>query len=159
MNLVICLLVSRGYVGKSRIRKVVEGYREQTEDAFEKMFERDKEELREIGIPIELGHNDRLFDDEPGYRIRRDAFELPPIDLAPDEARPWAGGPGLAARQTGPADLNRGAQAEGRRCRGRHRGAHAGRAPVGRGRARIRAAVGRGGLPAPGVVSVPASRS
>jgi proteasome accessory factor B len=94
MNLVICLLVSRGYVGKSRIRKVVEGYREQTEDAFEKMFERDKEELREIGIPIELGHNDRLFDDEPGYRIRRDAFELPPIDLAPDEAAAV----GLAAR-------------------------------------------------------------
>ena len=94
MNLVITLLVSRGFVGKDRIRKVVDGYREQTDDAFEKMFERDKEELREIGIPIELGSNDKLFDDEPGYRIRRDAFELPRIDLAPDEAAAV----GLAAR-------------------------------------------------------------
>ncbi len=94
MNLVIALLVSRGYVGKSRIRKVVEGYRDQSDEAFEKMFERDKEELREIGIPIELGSNDRLFDDEVGYRIRRDAFELPRIDLAPDEAAAV----GLAAR-------------------------------------------------------------
>ncbi len=94
MNLVICLLVSRGYVGKDRIRKVVEGYRDQTDDAFEKMFERDKEELREIGIPIDLGTNDKAFDDEPGYRIRRDAFELPQIELAPDEAAAV----GLAAR-------------------------------------------------------------
>ena len=94
MNLVIALLVSTGYLAKGRIRAVVEGYRDQSDDAFEKMFERDKEELREIGIPIELGSNDRLFDDEPGYRIRRDAFELPRIDLAPDEAAAV----GLAAR-------------------------------------------------------------
>jgi len=94
MNLVIALLVSHGYVGKDRIRKVVEGYRDQSDEAFEKMFERDKDELREIGIPIELGSNDRVFDDEPGYRIRRDAFELPRIDLAPDEAAAV----GLAAR-------------------------------------------------------------
>ncbi len=94
MNLVIALLVSQGYVSKDRIRRVVEGYRDQTDEAFEKMFERDKEELREIGIPIELGSNDKMFDDEPGYRIRRDAFELPRIDLEPDEAAAV----GLAAR-------------------------------------------------------------
>jgi len=94
MNLVIALLVSRSYVSKSRVRKVVEAYRDQSDDAFDKMFERDKDELREIGIPIELGYNDRGFDDEPGYRIRRDAFELPRIDLAPDEAAAV----GLAAR-------------------------------------------------------------
>lgn len=94
MNLVIALLVSQGYVSKDRIRRVVEGYRDQTAEAFEKMFERDKEELREIGIPIELGSNDKMFDDEPGYRIRRDAFELPRIDLEPDEAAAV----GLAAR-------------------------------------------------------------
>jgi len=94
MNLVITLLVSRGYVGKDRIRRVVDGYRDQSDEAFEKMFERDKEELREIGIPIDLGSNDKMFDDEPGYRIRRDAFELPRIDLEPDEAAAV----GLAAR-------------------------------------------------------------
>jgi len=94
MNLVICLLVTRGYVPKDRVRKVVEAYRDQTDDAFEKMFERDKDELREIGIPIEVGSHETLFDDEPGYRIRRTAFELPEITLEPDEAAVV----GLAAR-------------------------------------------------------------
>jgi proteasome accessory factor B len=86
MNLVICLLVARTYVPKAKIREVVEGYRDQSEDAFEKMFERDKEELKELGIPVELGYTDKAFEDEPGYRIRRDAFELPEIVLDADEA-------------------------------------------------------------------------
>lgn len=86
MNLVICLLVARGYVPKSRIRQVVGGYGDQSEDAFERMFERDKEELREVGIPIETGSVDFVSDDDPGYRIQRQEFELPDIHLEPDEA-------------------------------------------------------------------------
>lgn len=94
MNLVICLLVARGYVTKSRIRHVVGGYGEQSDEAFERMFERDKEELREVGIPIETGSNDPFGDEEPGYRILRHEFELPEIRLEPDEAAVV----GLAAR-------------------------------------------------------------
>jgi proteasome accessory factor B len=94
MNLVICLLVSRGFVPKSKIRQVVGGYGEQSDEAFERMFERDKEELRELGIPIETGSNDPAGDDEPGYNIRRQEFELPEIRLEPDEAAVL----GLAAR-------------------------------------------------------------
>ena len=94
LNLLITLLVSRTYVSKDRIRTVVEAYREAGEDAFEKMFERDKEELRSLGIPIEVGYVDRAFEDEPGYRIERSAFELPDIDLEPEEAAVI----GLAAR-------------------------------------------------------------
>lgn len=94
MNLVICLLVSRGYVPKSRIRQVVGGYGEQSPEAFERMFERDKDELRELGIPIETGSVDPFGDPEPGYRIRRQDFELPEIHLEPDEAAVL----GLAAR-------------------------------------------------------------
>lgn len=94
MNLVICLLVSRGYVPKSRIRQVVGGYGNQRTDTFERMFERDKEELRELGIPIESGSFDPFGDEEPGYRIRRQDFELPEISLEPDEAAVV----GLAAR-------------------------------------------------------------
>jgi proteasome accessory factor B len=94
MNLVICLLVARTYVGKAKIREVVPGYQETSDDAFEKMFERDKDELRELGIPIEVGYVDRAFEDEPGYRIRRQAFELPDIRLEGDEAAVV----GLAAR-------------------------------------------------------------
>jgi proteasome accessory factor B len=58
------------------------------------MFERDKEELRDLGVPIEVGHVEKAFEDEPGYRIRRDAFALPEIRLEPDEAAVV----GLAAR-------------------------------------------------------------
>jgi predicted DNA-binding transcriptional regulator YafY len=94
LNLVICLLVARGYVPKSRIRQIVGGYGDQTDDAFERMFERDKEDLREVGIPIETGSNDPFGDDEPGYRIQRDEFELPDIRLEPDEAAAV----GMAAR-------------------------------------------------------------
>ena len=94
LNLLITLLVARHYVTKERIRHAIEGYREQGDDAFEKMFERDKEELRSLGVPIEVGAVDKAFDDEPGYRIRRGDFELPHLDLAADEAAVV----GLAAR-------------------------------------------------------------
>jgi proteasome accessory factor B len=95
MNLVIALLVSRSYVPKARIRQIVGGYGDQTDEAFERMFERDKEELRELGIPIETGSDDPFAgDEEIGYRIRRQEFELPPVTLEPDEAAVL----GLAAR-------------------------------------------------------------
>jgi proteasome accessory factor B len=94
MNLVIALLVSRHYLTKERIRQVVEGYHDQTDEAFERMFERDKEELREIGVDIEVGSFEKAFEDELGYRIRRDTFELPEIPLEADEAAVV----GLAAR-------------------------------------------------------------
>jgi len=94
MNLVIALLVTRQYLTKERIRAAVEGYHGQSDEAFERMFERDKEELREIGIEIEVGNHEQLFADEQGYRIRRDAFELPEIHLDADEAAVV----GLAAR-------------------------------------------------------------
>ncbi len=86
MNLVIALLVSRQYLTKDRIRQVVEGYRDQSDEAFDRMFERDKDELREIGIVIETGTHDKLFDDEIGYRISRGEYELGDIDLTPEEA-------------------------------------------------------------------------
>jgi proteasome accessory factor B len=94
LNLLITLLVSRSYVTKERIRTVVEQYREAGDEAFEKMFERDKDELRSLGVPLEVGYLDRAFEDEPGYRVERSAFELPEIDLEPDEAAVV----GLAAR-------------------------------------------------------------
>lgn len=94
MNLVIMLLVARTPVTKDRIREVIEGYQGSPDDAFEKMFERDKAELRALGIPLELAAIDKYFDDELGYRIARDSFELPEIDLEPDELAVL----GLAAR-------------------------------------------------------------
>ena len=95
MNLLITLLVSRGYVTKQRLREVIPDYKEAaSDDAFERMFDRDKDDLRALGIPIEVGGYDPLFDDEMGYRIVRSAFELPEIALEADEAAVV----GLAAR-------------------------------------------------------------
>jgi len=84
LNLLIMLLVQRHYVAKDRIRSIL--YADSTPDAFEKMFERDKEELRSLGVPIEVGHMDAYFDDEPGYRIRADQLALPDVELTADEA-------------------------------------------------------------------------
>ncbi len=84
MNLLIMLLVQKRFVAKQRIREIL--YADASDEAFERMFERDKEELRSLGVPVEVGQMDVYFDDEPGYRIRPDEFALPEIDLAPDEA-------------------------------------------------------------------------
>ncbi|MEP9383465.1 helix-turn-helix transcriptional regulator [Nocardioides cheoyonin] len=84
MNLLIMLLVQRGFVTKDRIRDVL--YPSSSDEAFEKMFERDKEELRSLGVPVEVGSIDPYFDDEPGYRISAEQFALPPISLTADEA-------------------------------------------------------------------------
>jgi len=87
VNLVICLLASKQYVTKERLRATLEPYREcPTDDAFERMFERDKDELREMGIPLETGTNSALFEDEIGYRIPKDSYNLPEIRLERDEA-------------------------------------------------------------------------
>jgi proteasome accessory factor B len=94
MNLTICLLVARTYITKDRIRQAVDGYHDLTSEAFDRMFDRDKEELRVLGIPIEVGPVVRGFDDEVGYRIHRSKFELPEISLSADEAAVV----GLAAR-------------------------------------------------------------
>src|SRR6476469_5450019 len=87
LNLLILLLVSRGFVTKDRIRDVIDDYRSGSDEAFEKTFERDKDELRSLGVPIEVGQMDAYFDDEPGYRIRADQFALPEISLESDEAQ------------------------------------------------------------------------
>lgn len=94
LNLVICLLATRRHLSVQQIRQAVPGYAAGSEDAFRRMFERDKEELRELGIPLETGTDSHAHDDEPGYRIARRDYELPEVVLAPDEAAAL----GLAAR-------------------------------------------------------------
>ncbi|GAB6902940.1 WYL domain-containing protein [Kineosporia succinea] len=56
-----------------------------TAEAFDRMFERDKEDLRDLGIPVATGTDERWFDDEPGYRVDSDAYALPPIELDAQE--------------------------------------------------------------------------
>ncbi|MGH3796064.1 MAG: helix-turn-helix transcriptional regulator [Pseudonocardiaceae bacterium] len=92
VNLVLCLLSSRQYLSAERIRQIVPGYLDTPSDeAFFRMFERDKAELRELGVPLETR---RTPGSGEGYRIARRDYELPDIDLEPDEAAAVA----LAAR-------------------------------------------------------------
>ncbi|WP_020673504.1 helix-turn-helix transcriptional regulator [Amycolatopsis nigrescens] len=86
VNLVLALLSTRQYLTAERIRGIVPGYADAVSDeAFFRMFERDKTELRELGIPLETGRNSS-FDSVEGYRIARRDYELGEIELAPDEA-------------------------------------------------------------------------
>jgi proteasome accessory factor B len=86
LNLVICLLAATRFVSKEQIRTAVPQYREcASDEAFERMFERDKDDLRDMGIPLETGSNDIFFDDELGYRIPKDSYALPEITFDSDE--------------------------------------------------------------------------
>ncbi|MGY1616464.1 helix-turn-helix transcriptional regulator [Geodermatophilus sp. SYSU D00691] len=90
VNLVIALLGTRQYVTAARIRATVPGYEpddgtERADEAFKRMFERDKAELREMGVPLETGRTS-VFDTEDGYRIARADYELPEITLTGEEA-------------------------------------------------------------------------
>ncbi|MDZ4265202.1 MAG: WYL domain-containing protein [Mycobacterium sp.] len=86
MNLVIALLSTRTFITADRIRETVYGYSENASDeAFSRMFERDKNELRDLGIPLETGRVSQT-DPTEGYRISRDAYALPAVELTADEA-------------------------------------------------------------------------
>jgi len=86
LNLVICLLYTRKPLSKAKIRDAVPQYGTSVSDeAFDRMFERDKDELRDLGIPLVTEPYDVFFDDEPGYRIDRREYALPEISFAADE--------------------------------------------------------------------------
>src|SRR6202020_2250828 len=99
LSLVVSLLCARRSLTAAQSREAVPGYPESFE-AFKRMFERDKEELRELGIPLETGLNSP-GDDEAGYRIPRQAYVVPGIRLEPDEAAVLS----LAARVWRQAEL------------------------------------------------------
>jgi len=86
VNLVIALLSTRSYITADKIRSNVAGYSDSpSAEAFSRMFERDKNELRDLGIPLEVGRVS-VMDPTEGYRINRDAYALPAVKLTPDEA-------------------------------------------------------------------------
>lgn len=87
LNLVICLLSTRQFVTADYIRRNVVGYHDdgQSDEAFNRMFERDKTELRELGIPLVTGPSS-MGQGHDGYRINRDSYALPDISFDRDEA-------------------------------------------------------------------------
>lgn len=98
LNLVLCLLYTRRPLPKSKIREIVPQYGSAASDeAFDRMFERDKDELRELGIPLVTEDIGSIWEDELGYRIDQRDYALPDIEFEADElavlglaARTWA---------------------------------------------------------------------
>lgn len=89
LNLHIMLLAQRRFVSKGDIRRMLYADYPDTpagDEAFEKTFERDKDDLRELGVVIEVGTMDKFFEDEVGYRIPPDESALPEIRFEADEA-------------------------------------------------------------------------
>ena len=75
VNLTIALLATKKFLTKAQIFTAVAGY-EGSSEATDRMFERDKEELRALGIEIEMKNIDPLFDDEIGYRISPERYRF-----------------------------------------------------------------------------------
>ena len=87
LNLVIALLATPRFISREQIRDLVAGYASaKTEDGFQRMFERDKEDLRKMGVEIQVGPTDPTTQEADGYRIRPDDFYLPEIRLTPQES-------------------------------------------------------------------------
>ena len=84
INLTIALLATKRYLTKSEIFRTVEGY-EGSAETKERMFERDKDDLRSLGITIDVGSFDPLFNDEAGYRIKSESYQLDLGDITPTE--------------------------------------------------------------------------
>jgi proteasome accessory factor B len=97
INLTIALLATKRFITKSEILQTVEGY-EGSSESKDRMFERDKDDLRSLGIEIEVGTFDPLFNDEAGYRIKQERYQLDLGDVTPLEisllslaAQAWQG--------------------------------------------------------------------
>ncbi len=85
INLYIALLYTNTYLPADKIRETVQGYEGcASAEAFKRMFERDKSDLRDMGIPIEV--HKWQWDDSEGYKIRRGQAELAPITLTAEES-------------------------------------------------------------------------
>ncbi|HEU0206798.1 MAG TPA: WYL domain-containing protein [Pseudolysinimonas sp.] len=92
-SLVLALLATESGLTKNEILSTVQGYRQKFRAGgdnanLERQFERDKDDIRDLGVPLETidspgdaGNNQTLR-----YRIPRGAYELPSdISFSPDE--------------------------------------------------------------------------
>ena len=101
INLIAALLDTSRPMSADEIRHSIAGYDQPNHDAFRRSFERDKDALRQMGIPLEVVPVPGQ--DVDGYIIPKDKYYLPELDLEPDEvaalrltASAVLGGGGLA---------------------------------------------------------------
>lgn len=84
LNVLIYLLESPRPVTAEDIRRTVPGYADQGDDAFHRMFERDKDVLRRLGIPLELVALD-AWEVDFGYTVDPDAYAIADPGLTDEE--------------------------------------------------------------------------
>ena len=84
INLVAALLQTERPLTADELRQRVPGYAED-KVAFRRAFERDKETLRELGVPIAVEPVSGLDVQADGYRIPKESYYLPDPGLADDE--------------------------------------------------------------------------
>jgi proteasome accessory factor B len=87
INLVALLLEARRPMNFDTIRRLIPAYQQGDASSAKRMFERDKDVLREVGIPVELAPTD-AWEVEQGYRIPKDKYYLPEVAFSPEEV--WA---------------------------------------------------------------------
>jgi proteasome accessory factor B len=84
LNLVALLLETPTPLTYEQIRDTLHAYRGDNVDSAKRMFERDKDQLREFGIPLQLVETD-AWGTEQGYIIPKDEYYLPEIAFTPEE--------------------------------------------------------------------------
>src|ERR671923_163082 len=118
VNLIALLLDTRRPLTLDQVAELVPGY-DASGESLRRMFERDKEELRGLGVPVERAAMD-AWGSEEGYFIDPEAYGMPARHLVRGRPRP---GPGRAALLPALAHPLRRAQAAPDRARARLRGA------------------------------------
>jgi predicted DNA-binding transcriptional regulator YafY len=85
VNLVALLLESHRPLTFEEIRDAMpEAYAQDETPTAKRMFERDKDILRDIGVPIQVSATD-AWDVEQGYTIDKREYYLPEVALTPEE--------------------------------------------------------------------------
>jgi proteasome accessory factor B len=98
VNLTIALLEARRPMSLDEIRRRTGYYDQADRESARRMFERDKDELRQLGVPVRTEFDP--LSGEAGYVVDRRDYELPDVDLDRDEMAALA----VALRVTGRAD-------------------------------------------------------
>jgi predicted DNA-binding transcriptional regulator YafY len=84
LNLLAFLLTVGRPATADEIRHTVAGYDQDTDEAFRRTFERDKDLLRRLGVPITLEHTD-AWEVEQGYVVAPEDYALEDPGLTEEE--------------------------------------------------------------------------
>jgi len=84
LGLLAALLHTAHPLRASEIHQRVDGYPEDVV-AFRRAFERDKDDLRRLGVPLEISRTEAREGTIDGYRVNKSEYYLHDLGLEPDE--------------------------------------------------------------------------